>query len=62
MILHDELAKLYVEGGDLTPFREAWYFAYSDLSLEYEKTSSPSLLRTRRPGRRRDRPMSPFCQ
>lgn len=37
MILHDELAKLYVEGGNLTPFREEWYFADSDLSREYEK-------------------------
>ena len=37
MILHDELAKLYIEGGDLAPFRETWYFADSDLSREYEK-------------------------
>lgn len=37
MILHDQIAKAYVEGGNLEQFREEWYFSNSDLSREYGK-------------------------
>ncbi|MBP3519780.1 MAG: hypothetical protein J6J87_00365 [Oscillospiraceae bacterium] len=37
MILHDQIAKAYIEGSSLEQFREEWYFSNSDLSREYGK-------------------------
>lgn len=37
MILHDQIAKAYIKGGNLEQFREEWYFSNSDLSREYGK-------------------------
>lgn len=37
MILHDQIAKAYIDGDNLEQFRKEWYFSNSDLSREYGK-------------------------
>lgn len=62
MILHDQIAKAYIEGDNLEQFRKEWYFSNSDLSREYGKNVFTLPSTKRRPGNRQAGSIPPSCQ